>query len=310
MVRCPSHPATAVGVLLLGTLALLGCSGPAGQSTGAPGAAGGGRLKVVASTDVWGDIAATIGGDRVQVTSFINDPAQDPHSFEANARSQLAVADADVVVQNGGGYDDFMTTLQAAAHTSAAVLDAVTISGKTAPAGGDLNEHVWYDLPSAAKVADQLAATLGSKDPAHAATFTRNATTLKGQLATLGEEQQRIAATAQGTGVAITEPVPLYLLQACGLVDRTPNAFAKAIEEGTDVPVTALADTQDLFTGHVVRALVYNAQTTGPQTDAVVRAAKANGVSVVAVTETLPDGQHYIGWMTTNLAAVRTAVTK
>src|SRR5689334_11211106 len=93
-----------LAVAAAAALALSGCSAASAGSDD-------GTLRVVASTNVYGDIAATIGGDDIKVTSLMDDPAQDPHSFEASAQNQLAVSKADVVIENGGGYDDFMQSL-------------------------------------------------------------------------------------------------------------------------------------------------------------------------------------------------------
>src|SRR5947209_3392768 len=161
-------------------LTLVGC----GQSSTSP-SSGSSRLPVVASTDVWGDVVAAVGGSHVSVTSVITDPAADPHSYEANPRTQLAISRARVVVANGGGYDDFMGRLLHAAHAKAAAIDAVDVSGKAAAAraaGTDLNEHVWYDLPTVGAVADRIAAALGSADPADAAEVGANAAASPGQL--------------------------------------------------------------------------------------------------------------------------------
>ncbi|MEU9890952.1 zinc ABC transporter substrate-binding protein [Sphaerisporangium sp. NPDC051011] len=269
------------------------------------------RVSVVASTNVYGDIARQIGGDRVDVVSIISDPSQDPHSFEANAQTQLRLSNAKVVIENGGGYDDFVDTmLKAAGNPGAQVLNAVTISGKTAPPGGGLNEHIWYDLPSVGKIADQIAAAFGKADSMGAAQFTANASAFKAKLDTLVKDEADIAATAKGQGVAITEPVPLYMLEACGLVDRTPGEFSEAIEEGGEIPPRALRETLALLTGKRVAALVYNEQTAGPETEQVRQAAQKGGVAVVPVTETLPPGKDYIGWMTDNIAAVRGALSR
>ncbi|MFG1706625.1 metal ABC transporter solute-binding protein, Zn/Mn family [Nonomuraea sp. M3C6] len=263
----------------------------------------------MASTNVYGDIAQQIGGDKVQVTSIITDPEQDPHSYEANTQNQLALSKAKVVIENGGGYDDFIDTmLKAANNPSAQLLNAVTISGRTAPASGELNEHMWYDFPSMAKLADQISTALGKADAANAATFTTNADAFKQKLKTLQDREASTAETAKGTAVAITEPVPGYLLEACGLVNATPEEFAEAIEEGDDVSPKVLAETLALFSGKKVQALVYNEQTAGPQTEKVQQAAADNGIPVVPVTETLPAGKDYIGWMTGNLDALTQAL--
>ena len=298
--------AVTAGVIL--TVAACSSTTPAATSTAAAVRSGGGPIAVVASTDVWGDLAATVGGDAVSVTSIISDPNQDPHSYEASAQNQLALSKAAVVVENGGGYDDFVDTMLAAAHNpSAVVLNAVTISGKAA-AGGQLNEHVWYDFPTVEKVVGQIADAYGRLDPARADTFRQNAAGLTAQLQALVQREAQLKATYAGAGVSITEPVPLYLLQAIGLVNRTPAEFSHAIEDGTDVAPAVLQQTLALYTDHAVRLLAYNEQTTGPETEAVLKAARANGVSVVPVTETLPAGDTYVSWMTANLAAVAAAL--
>ncbi|CAM5434717.1 metal ABC transporter solute-binding protein, Zn/Mn family [Leifsonia shinshuensis] len=282
--------------------ALTGCS--AGSS------ADNGKVRVVASTNVYGDIASTIAGNAVEVTSLMSDPAQDPHSFEASAQSQLAVSKADILIENGGGYDDFMNTLRTGSkNTKATVLNVVDISGKKA-VGGELNEHVWYDFPTIEKFTTTLTDALSKADPAQKATFTKNAAAFSGKLTALQNREAELKAKYAGAGVAVTEPVPLYLLEAAGLVNKTPEKFSAAIEAGTDVSPLVLQETLALFSGHQVKLLAYNEQTSGPETERVKAAATAAGIPVVPVTETLPAGKDYVGWMNANLDAVASALAK
>lgn len=268
-------------------------------------------VAVVASTNVYGDIVEQVGGDKVAVTSIISDPAQDPHSYEASTQTQLALSKAQVVIENGGGYDDFVDTMiKSIGNSSVEVINAVTVSGKTAPPDGELNEHIWYDFPSVAKIADQVSAALTKAVPSSAATFTANADAFKQKLQSLEDREAKIAADAGGAAVAITEPVPLYLLDAAGLKNLTPEEFSEAIEEGDDVAPQVLRETLALFTGKKVSALVYNEQTSGPQTEQLKQAASDNGISVVPVTETLPEGKDYISWMTANIDALESALVK
>jgi zinc/manganese transport system substrate-binding protein len=286
---------------------LVGC----GQSS-ASTASDSSSIAVVASTNVWGNVVAAVGGSKVTVTSVISDPAADPHSYEANPRTQLTVSRARLVIENGGGYDDFMGRLLDAAGSKATVIDAVDVSGKAAAAkaaGTDLNEHVWYDFPSVGKVADRIASALAQADPKDAAFFKANAAAFGSKLEALIAREQTDEAGTRGVGVAITEPVPLYLLQALGAVNKTPVAFSHAVEEGDDVSPAVLQQTTALFTAHQVKALVYNAQTGDAQTTAVRAAAAAAHVAAVPVTETLPPGKSYLEWMSDNLDAISTALS-
>ncbi|UAL29784.1 zinc ABC transporter substrate-binding protein [Nocardioides rotundus] len=292
-------------LLIAAGVALAGCT--AAPDTAGPPSAD--TITVVASTTVYGDLAATIGGDAVEVTSIIDDPNKDPHEYEASAQNQLALSNAQVVIENGGGYDDFVDTmLDSAGNDSATVLDAVDISGKTAEDGEELNEHVWYDFPTMLLVIDEIESAFARLDPDHAETFADNADALQADIEELIQREADLNAQYAGAGVAISEPVPLYLLEAVGLVNKTPDAFSEAIEEGSDVPPSVLLETLELFTGGEVELLAYNEQTTGPQTEQILEAANENDIAVVPVTETLPDGDTYVSWMSGNLDAIATAL--
>ncbi|MGG7465864.1 metal ABC transporter solute-binding protein, Zn/Mn family [Plantibacter sp. YIM 135347] len=322
-----------LAIIPAAALVLAGCATtPAASSES-------GKVDVVASTNVYGDIASKIGGSDVSVTSLISSSAQDPHSFEASAQDQLAVKKADVVIENGGGYDPFIDTLvSAAGNDKTKVINVVDLSGLAgddhadhdhadadhtdAPADSTesaddghghiegFNEHVFYDLPTMAKLADELAKEFGAADSANADTFTKNAETFKASLTTIENAAAAIKTDHDGAGVAITEPVPLYLLQSAGLVNKTPAEFSEAIEEGTDVSPAVLKETLDLFGTGTVSLLAYNEQTSGAETEQVEKAATAAGVPVVSFTETLPDGKDYLSWMTSNVEAVAKALQK
>lgn len=287
--------------LVAAALLLAGCGGAA---TASPDS----RVDVVASTNVWGDVAAAIGGDRVHVTSIVSDPSADPHSFEASARTRLAVSRADVVIENGGGYDDFMTQLRSAVKPRSVVIDAVDVSG-VRTAGRELNEHVWYDFAAVGKVAGKITEGLAQADPADAATFRANGAAFQAKLADLIAAERAARSRTQGAGVVVTEPVPQYLLDALGVVDKTPPALARADENGTDVSPVVLRQTLNLLTGAQVKALVYNDQTSDAQTELLKKTARDHSVAVVPVTETVPAGKSYVQWMSDNVAAISKALS-
>lgn len=313
-------------------LALTGCTAPAGPAASTDG------LSIVASTNVYGDIASSIAGDLATVTSIIDSPAQDPHSYEASAQDQLAIANADLVIENGGGYDPFIDILIEGSETGAAVVTAATLAGIEDDHGHDgeeahaeeegeehseeetaegeaaeddghghvegVNEHVWYDVHIMGQVAEAVATELVELDADNAATYEENLAAWTEELETLEGELEAAAEQLGGGTVASTEPVPYYLLAELGFDDETPDEFSEAIEEGADVPPLALQQTLDLVASDELVLLAYNEQTASPETERVRAAAEEAGIPVVSFVETLPDGEDYVSWMRANIEAV------
>jgi zinc/manganese transport system substrate-binding protein len=185
----------------------------------------------------------------------------------------------------------------------------VRLSGRDATVPG-FNEHVWYDLPTVDRVADAVSAVLQRQDPAHRTDFRTALSRFHAATAALQREESGIRGIAAGRGVAITEPVPLYLTAACGLVNRTPAAFSSAVEDGRDATPGVLQAQLHLISSHGVAALAVNEQTEEPMTDRVVAAARAARVPVVGFRETLPVGETYLGMFHGELTALRAAVAR
>ncbi|MFC7451420.1 metal ABC transporter solute-binding protein, Zn/Mn family [Rhodococcus daqingensis] len=337
----------AVGLALAGALTLSACSSDPNGGSGPTTLADGQRANIVASTDVWGSVAAAVAGDRADVTSIVTDPSADPHSFEASPRDAAAITDADLVVYNGGGYDEFIDDVLAGTpgkrtvdafalygtetdlhgdhgHDHTAEIAAAPADATTAPAepaasepdshaghdhdSGGVNEHVWYDLPTVDAVASQIATELGAIDPANAAAYTANAATFHEQLHAITAITGSIAAGHPQAPVAQSEPIAHYLLVATDLRDETPEDFTKAIEDGNDPPPAAVAATRDLLAAKKVKVLVYNSQTQDKATQSIRETAESAGIPVVEVTETLPEGFDYIQWQTRTAEALAAAM--
>ena len=322
-------------------LALAGCAGATPGSSGSSAAADG-KVQVVASTNVYGDIAAAIGGDRVDVTSIISSTAQDPHSYEASAKDQLTISRAGLIIENGGGYDSFMDSLIDATGTEAPVITAVEFShdypgaeahsdddhdhgdetdAATPDAADDhdheghdhiegFNEHVWYDPHTIAHVAEEIAHELGEIDAAGAATYERNYATFAAGIDDLEASLADIAAAHTGQKVFVTEPVPLYLTAAAGLENATPPAFSEAVEEGPDVPPATLREALNILKSGDVSTVIVNAQTGGAETTQVTDAAKAAGIPVLEFTELVPEGDTYLTWMAQNISDLAGTLTR
>ncbi|MFL6120259.1 metal ABC transporter solute-binding protein, Zn/Mn family [Actinophytocola sp.] len=276
-------------------LVVAGCGGGSDASAD-------GKISVVASTNVWGSVVQAVGGAAVSVRSLINDPSADPHSYQDKPEDATLLTDARLVVYNGGGYDDFFTKLVDAAGANARRISAYELSGH--PDGE--NEHVWYELATVKKVADRVASDLGALDPGHRGTYAGNAKAFDAKLDTLATR----AAAIPDSKVVSTEPVAHYLLQAAGMTDVTPSAFAEAIEEETDPPVIAVAETNDLVAKKQVVALINNAQAETNVTNQLLATARTAGLPVVDVAETLPPGvTGYVEWMTKEVDSLAGAVS-
>ena len=292
-------------------LLLAGCAttDPSTEPTEEPFAG----LTIVSSTNVWGDVASSIGGDLVQVVSIIDSFSQDPHSYEASARDQLAVNDADVIVANGGGYDSFIDTLAKAAGNDNVVYAYLPDELEQAPKEEDDdhdhdhahgNEHVWYDFHVVEDFASRLADQLKVLNPENSAEYSANLAAFVAQIATLEESAAAIAGSVSGTKIISSEPVADYLLDKLGLTNITPESFSQAIEEELDVSPADLLEIQNLISTKSVDLFVVNIQTGSVQIDSLIKLAETSGVAVVQMSELLPEGLSYVEWMQQNITAI------
>ena len=282
--------AGAVGVALaVGGFAVNGCASTRESDRGGPPA-------VVASTDVWGSVAQAVAGDDARVSSIVTSGSADPHSYEASPSDAAAIADASIVVYNGGGYDPWVDAVldnhrDVPAVNAYSLLDAAAV-GEPQPA----NEHVFYDLGTAKAVANDLAAKLATADPGKADGYRSRAEEFGRRADEIQAAEQALRQARPGAAVIATEPVAHYLLQAAGLADKTPPGFTSAVEQDTDPAPADLAAVLDLVQGREVAAVVFNDQTVTSATRRVRDAAQDAGVPVVGVTETLPAGNDYLTW--------------
>jgi zinc/manganese transport system substrate-binding protein len=286
-------------VLVL-TLLLAGCGSSATSTSG--------RVNVVAAENVYGNIASQIGGPHVSVTSILTNPSTDPHLFEPGTSNGLAVASAKVVLQNGLGYDAFMTRLENAAPSGDRAV--VTMADVLGVHGKDANPHLWYDVPRLERIAGSIAASFEHADPHHAPAYRAGLARFERSLGPLRREVATIRARHQGAPVAYTEPVPGYLVAAAGLDNLAPESFTRPIEEGTEPAPAAVSAMDELVAKHRIRVLLYNSQAVSPITARLRDAARSAGIPVVPVTETLPPGLTFQQWQLRQARALAAALEK
>ena len=293
--------ATGVMVGLL-ACALVSCSAQTPQRGADP------IPSVVASTDVWGSVAQAVAGDDAEVTSIITSGSADPHSFEASPSDAAKIADASIVVFNGGGYDPWVRAVLDNHPDIPAVEAYALLDTGTDPGPAPANEHVFYDVATVKSVASELATRLAAADPGNAGDYRSRADEFGRRTDEIRAAQQSVADQHRGASVVATEPVAYYLLRAVGLVDKTPPGFTSAVEQDTDPAPVDVAAVLDLISGRQVTAVIFNDQTVTEATRRVRRSAEDAGVPVVAVTETLPAGADYLNWQTDTVNRLASAL--
>jgi zinc/manganese transport system substrate-binding protein len=260
-----------------------------------------GKVKVAASTEVWASVTEIVGGDWVEVTTIVPGN-QDPHSYQASARDQLVVEEAELVIANGGGYDDFMTQLFEASKNQGVFLKLVEgehIHGDEAhaeethaedthaeEAHDHANEHIWFDLAKTEHAAEEIAASIIELRPEAKTDVTAGLEFFKTELANIELRVEALRERALGAGFVASEGVANLLLEDAGFQNLTPEALADAIEEERDVPVAALNEAEELLRNKVAAILVVNIGTEDATSQRLKTAAQAGGRSVVSVAET------------------------
>jgi zinc/manganese transport system substrate-binding protein len=248
---------------------------------------------VVASTNVWGSVVSAVTGEHATVKAIISSAADDPHSYEVTPTDAATIADASLVVYNGGGYDHWVDDVLST-HKDVQSVNAYSLLPSSVPQPA--NEHVFYDMETAKAVANQIADKLSQSDAGHANDYRANASKFAEQADTIAAAERAIGAAHPGAAVVATEPVAHYLLVNSGIADKTPEGFTKAIEQDSDPAPADLAAMLDLINAHQVSALVYNTQTQTEVTKQLQDAAQKASVPIVDVTETLPSGTDYLTW--------------
>jgi zinc/manganese transport system substrate-binding protein len=288
-------------IILAGALglSLAGLPGGAVPPAGASAAATPAVVHVVAAENFWGNITGQLGGRDVRVTSLVTNPNADPHLFETSAADAATLAQANVVVENGAGYDTWMQSLLSADSGHPRIVVASSVLHIK---GSDPNPHLWYDIPRVPAVAAAITAALVKAAPRDGSAFRANLARFDATLLPLDATLATIKKDFHHVAIAYTERVPGYALAAADLDVKTPPGFARSIEEGVDPgPADTLA-MQQLITKHDINVLLYNVQTVTPVTAQIRTLAAQHGIPVVGVSETMPaDAATYQQWQQSQL---------
>jgi zinc/manganese transport system substrate-binding protein len=262
------------------------------------------RIPVVAAENFYGDVVHQLGGERVEVTSILSNPDEDPHLFEASPKTARALQNARLVVYNGADYDPWMAKLlNASKNPARTTIVAADLVGKK---GGD-NPHLWYDPATMPALARAVVAALEAADPAHKAVYETNLATFLASLKPVDAKIAALRSRYAGTPVTATEPVFGYMADAIGLSMRNMR-FQLATMNDTEASPSDIAAFEQDLRGRRVRVLIYNSQATEPLTQRMLQLAQQSHVPTMSVTETEPAGKTYQTWMLSQLDALARAL--
>ncbi|HXY87735.1 MAG TPA: zinc ABC transporter substrate-binding protein [Candidatus Acidoferrales bacterium] len=267
-----------------------------------------GVIHVVAAENFWGSLITQLGGTRVSVTSIVTDPNVDPHEYESNTADARSIADAQLVIINGAGYDTWAQKLiDASSSPNREVLNVQKLINQTEGA----NPHFWYSPTYVNETVKAMYQDLVSIDPSQASYYAQQYDKLNASLAAYNE---RIAAIKQqfgGAKVASTESIFVYLANATGLDLLSPPAFMEAVAEGNDPPAQSVVQFDQLITNGTVKVLVYNEQTVTPLTQSIKTLASQHNIPIVPVTETIqPPDVSFQDWMNAQLIILQNALNQ
>lgn len=264
-------------------------------------------VQVVAAENFWGSIAQQLGGDRVHVTSIITNPATDPHDYEPTVADGRTIATAQLVIENGVGYDPWAARLVAAdPDRTRIVLDV----GQLVHVAAGGNPHRWYYPADVHAVIGRIADDYEKLDPAHAAYYEQQRTTFETvSLAKYNRLLADIRAKYAGTPIGASESIVVGLAEDTGLDLITPEPFLDAMSEGNGPTAADKATVDAQIRTKRIKVFIYNSQNATPDIAALVSEAKAAGIPVVTVAETMvPANGTFQGWQTAQLERLEAAL--
>jgi zinc/manganese transport system substrate-binding protein len=264
-------------------------------------------VAVLAVENFYANLVNQIGGQCVSTTTILSDPDADPHEFQPAASDVRSYQEAQLVVENGLGYDDFSDKIMATLSTQPALVKAGDVVGLQVGA----NPHVWYS----AGYVDQIRAAILSKlkllNPQASAYYDAQSSALDQEFATYHNLINQIAAQFSGTPVGATESIFVDMAYTTGVKLSTPPEFMRALSEGNDPSARDTATFQNQIQNHQIKVLVYNTQTVTNLTEQLKTLAQQNNIPIVGVSETMPFGaQTFQGWHANELQLLLQALQK
>lgn len=253
-------------------------------------------LKIVAAENFYGNVAKQVAGPSAEVLSIMSNPNQDPHEFQSNAATAKAVADADIIVYNGLGYDSWMEKLLSVpGKKERLIISAAELMRAKAGA----NPHLWYDPATMRALATRLAEVL--RRPEAGVSFLESMKPLYEKIAMLRSK-------TNGMNVTATEPIFYYMASALGL-KMLNEGYQQAIMNDAEPTFQQTVAMEKSLATKTVRLLFNNSQASNAGTTRLLKIAAENGIPIITVTETEPlDQKSYVTWMLSELEEIELAL--
>lgn len=251
------------------------------------------KVDIVTSTNIYANIAKNVVGKHGEVQAIIKNGDTDPHDFEPTTNSAKEVANANIVISNGLGYDDWMTKLADSNDIHITKVGEELMGLKQ----GD-NPHIWYNLDMPKKYVNYIVKRSSKIDPKHASYFRKNGQTYLNKIQSIKQLAVKIDAK-HAKPVYVSEPVFDYALERCHFKIGNP-AFEEAVENETDPSAQVVHNMQESIKHKKISFFVNNVQASSSTVNGMVKLANQNQIPVLKVRETMPNGTNYYHWMKNN----------
>ncbi|WPE30741.1 zinc ABC transporter substrate-binding protein [Lactobacillus johnsonii] len=275
-----------MGLVTLVSLITVGCSNKQNSTSQSD------KISIVTTTNVYSDIAKNIVGKYGTATAIIDKSSVDPHDFDPTTADAKKVAQANIIVANGLGYDSWMNKLAKSVDKKPVLVGEDLMGLKS----GD-NPHIWYNLDMPTKYVEYLVKRLSKLDKKHAAYFKENGEKYLAKI----DKIKQLAQANKGDQkpVFVSEPVFDYALQEAGY-KIGDKEFEEAIENGTDPSPKTINEMNNSIKQKKIAFFVNNTQASSSTVKSFVKLAKKNNVPVLNVRETIPNNTTYLAWMKEN----------
>ncbi|QNQ82407.1 metal ABC transporter substrate-binding protein [Lactobacillus sp. PV037] len=251
------------------------------------------KINIVTSTNIYANIAQNIVGKYGNATAIIKSGAIDPHDFEPTTNDAKSIQNAQLVISNGLGYDDWMDKLANANNKR-----ITKVGNDILKLPANANPHIWYDLEMPTKYTQYLVKQLSKLDKKHASYYQSQGKKYLKRIS----EVKAIANHIDGKHskpVYVSEPVFDYALKATGFTIGD-KAFEEAIEKETDPTPQVINEMTTNINHQKIAFFVNNTQVNSSTVDTFVKKAKAHQIPILSVRETMPTGDNYLSWIKQN----------